>query len=127
MLIFALALTTPTAFSDIHQRDIACVASLAIIADEQRRGVPGPENIPDVRETGKRWAAIVGERVMQETGQPRELVAFAMTEAAKSEQLRSADISNSPAINNARVTECLLLMQTDLLASDPLPKPVRTK
>jgi hypothetical protein len=106
MLIFALALSASTSLTDVHQRDIACVAVMAVIAGEQQRGVTGSDVFPDVRETGKRWMPIVGERVMRETGQPRELVGLAMTESAKAAQART------------QVKECAQRMAEDLVATD---------
>ena len=88
MLIFALALAAPTPLTQTHQRDISCVVEIAVLADGQKRGVAGGA---DVQASGKRWAAVVGERVMLETGQPRELVSFAMIEAAKARAARNAD------------------------------------
>lgn len=127
MFILALAFATPTAFSEIHQRDISCVATFAILADEQRRGLAIDAAIPDVREDGKEWTVIVGERVMQETGQPRELVGVAMTEAAKAEQNRAALEPDPAAFVKRRVATCLPLMRADLLVNQPLPKPVRAQ
>lgn len=127
MFFLALALAAPTAFSEIHQRDISCVATFAILADEQRRGVALDTAIPDVREDGKKWTVIVGERVMQETGQPRELVGVAMTEAAKAEQGRAAQQADPAAFMQGRISACLPLMRADLLANQPLPKPVKAQ
>ncbi len=120
MLILALALAAPTPFTETHQRDIACVVEIAVVADEQKRGVSGGT---DVQANGKRWAGIVGARIVQETGQPRELVAFALNEAAKARQARArGDVS---------VAECARRMTAELATADaadaPLPKPVKAQ
>ena len=60
MFILALALTATGALTETHQRDIACVVEIAVLADNQKRGLSGGL---DVQATGKRWAGIVGERV----------------------------------------------------------------
>jgi hypothetical protein len=129
MLIYALALAAaaPTPLTEAHQRDIGCVAVIGIIAHEQREGKAAAKGFPDVRETGKRWAGIVGQRVMDETGQPREVVAFAMKAAVDAEQ-QQAISANDPQ-NNAteRFKACELRMQADLAASQPLPKPVKAQ
>lgn len=116
MLIFALALAaqTPTPLSDIHQRDIACVAVMALIADDQKRKAEGYDNYPDVQQTGKEWAGIVGERVMEQTGLPQEVVGFAMTEAAKREQDRVATADEPRSVAMNRFLECKPLMDADL-------------
>lgn len=131
MLIFALALAVPTPLTEIHQRDIGCVAALGLVADEQRRGVQGNVDFPDVRETGKRWTAIVGQRIMAETGQPRELVAFAITEAVKAEQDHVLAAPDAGRTLKARLDVCVSLMQAQLAEVDaanlPLPKPVKAQ
>jgi hypothetical protein len=123
MLIFAIALTAPTPLTEIHQRNIACVVEIAIVADEQKRGVPGSGSFPDVAMNGKRWAGLVGSQIVDETGQPREIVAFAMTEAAKARQARVR--------NTAEVAACIGQMNSDLAIADakdaPLPKPVKAQ
>lgn len=118
MLIFALALATPTALTEAHQRDIACVVEIAVLANAQKRGIVAGT---DVQAKGRRWAGIVGDRIMFETGQPRELVAVAMTEVAQARALRAAD--------DAKVVACGKQMNEELAIADaadmPLPKPVK--
>jgi hypothetical protein len=88
MLILALAIAVPVPLTDTHQRDISCVVEIAVLAEAQRRGSASGG---DVQMSGRRWAGIVGDRIMTETGQPRELVAVAMTEAAKARAGRLPD------------------------------------
>jgi hypothetical protein len=119
MLIFALALVAPTALTETHQRDISCVVEIAVLANAQKRGVSGG----DVRASGRRWAGIVGDRITAESGQPRELVAIAMTEAAKARAARADDTANLAA--------CIRQMNGELAIADaataPLPKPVKAQ
>ncbi len=119
MLILALAFATPSALTETHQRDIGCVVEIAVLADGQKRGVAGG---PDVQARGKRWAGIVGERIMAETGQPGELVSFAMIEAAK---------ARAAGETSAEPTACISQMTTELAIADaantPLPKPVKAQ
>lgn len=119
MLIFVFALASPFALTESHQRDIACVVEIAVLADGQKRGLAGGA---DVQASGKRWAGIVGDRIMAETGQPRELVSFAMTEAAKARAARS---------NLSDPSSCISQMNKELAttnaANEPLPKPVRAQ
>jgi hypothetical protein len=120
MLIYALALTAaaPTPLTEAHQRDIGCVAVIGIIAHEQREGKAAAKGFPDVRETGKRWAGIVGQRVMDESGQPREVVAFAMKAAVEAEQVSVSNAMDSSAFAYRRVTECSAIMATQLATVD---------
>jgi hypothetical protein len=120
MLIFALAFAAPSALTETHQRDIACVVEIAVLAEAQKRG---QERGTDIQANGRRWAGIVGDRIMFETGQPRELVAVAMNEAAKSRAARPID--------NEAVTACSRQMKAELAIADaanaPLPRPVKAQ
>ncbi len=124
MIIFAyaLAMLTPSALTETHQADIACVATLATLAERQRLGT-APSDLPDVGPSGKRWAGIVGSRITEQSGQPRELVAVAMSEAAKAEFQQPS--------NPAKINKCALQMSEELATADisdqPLPKPVKSK
>ena len=123
MIFFAIALVAaPSALTDAHQGDIACVAVLATLAEKQRTGT-APADAPDVRQSGKRWAGIVGNRVTTQSGQPRELVAVAMSEAAKAEFQRPSNLE--------RINACAVQMRAELASADsidkPLPKPVTSK
>jgi hypothetical protein len=120
MLILALAAATPTPLSNVHKRDIACVVEVAILAEQQRRG---QWNGPDVQASGKRWTGIVGARIVAESGQPKELVAFAMQEAAKAR-------ADKAMLGSAGLA-CIRQMNAELAVIDaataPLPKPVKAQ
>lgn len=120
MLFLALALAAPTAFTETHQRDIACVVEIAVLANAQKSGIADGN---DVRASGRRWAGIVGDRIMFESGQPRELVGVAMTEAAKARASRATD--------DTAVAACTRQMNSELAIADaagkPLPKPIKAK
>jgi hypothetical protein len=66
--LFAAALSAESA------QDIRCVAVLGIVAYDQRRETTEWADIPPVAKDGERFAGIVGERTMKETGQTREAV-----------------------------------------------------
>ena len=120
MLVLALTLVAPSAFSETHQRDIVCVVEVAVLADSQKRDVAVGG---DVQASGKRWAGLVGSRIVEQSGQPRELVAFAMTEAAKARQTKPSD--------DAGLAICISQMNIELSATDeanaPLPKPIKAQ
>ena len=117
MLIFALTLAAPVPLTETHQRDISSVVEIAVLAEAQKRGAA----TGDVSSNGKRWAGIVGDRITAETGQPRELVAIAMTETAKARASRPDDA--------AALAACTQQMTRELAIADaadaPLPKPVK--
>lgn len=126
MLFFALALaaTEPTPLTDMHQRDIGCVAAIGIIAHEQREGKAAVNDYPDVRETGKRWAGVVGDRVMAQSGQPREVVAFAIQTAVGAEQASAGKASDPAAHVKSRFGECKAIMDAQLAAEARADEPV---
>jgi hypothetical protein len=132
MLIFTLALAVtaaPLPLTQAHQRDIACVAFFGLVANITRNGINGYGPLPDMKTDGPRWAGIVGERVMRETGQPQELVGFAIQEAVVPVNRRTFAMQYpSPAIER-ELALCQPIMKADLEAADaadaPLPKPVK--
>jgi hypothetical protein len=120
-------LVVPVIFTAEQQRDITCVAVLAMASAAQKRGDQMLELPADLPLNGKRWTVMVGQRVMEQTGAPKELVAIAMTEAAKAEQAALQSATDPKALVAERVNGCLPIMQTDLLANAPLPKPQLAK
>lgn len=134
--IFALALAAaspptapaavPSPITDAHMADLGCVALLGLVADMQRRTVPSAAAYPDVRETGKRWAGIVGQRVMDETGQPRELVAMAIRQAVTDWQAEMQRASDAQPLVS-RVDQCHRRMTAELAVNPVLPKPETAK
>ncbi len=121
--IFALMLapSPPIPINDAQMRDIGCVAAIGIIAHEQREGGEALKNYTDVRETGKRWAGIVGARVMEESGQPREVVALAIKKAVEAEQAqvwKLDDPAKASAYVRSRFDECKAVMDAQLGAAD---------
>ena len=73
-------------------------------------------------------AGIVGERVMRDTGLPKEVVGYAISEAVPGAQ-RVFQVQNPDPVIKAREAECLPRMRADFAAADaqdaPLPKPQR--
>ncbi len=126
LLLLAAAPQTglPQPLTPTHMRDIACVAVIGLVARDQREARPQGTRFPDVQVNGKKWAGIVGNRVTEETGQPREIIA-AEIQAAVERELRvtaAPDVTNEMRV--ARVRDCTNLMNAELL-SLPLPKPVK--
>lgn len=115
-LIFALLFLDhgPRPFTESQSRDLECVAVVSIISEEQRRNAPGANDYPDVRETGPRWASIVGDRISGESGQSLDLVRKAIWDAVEKEQASVSNIPNPKAYVDQRMTTCLALMRADL-------------
>jgi hypothetical protein len=72
--MIALAALAAAALSPQSAHDIRCVAVLGIVAYDQRRDATEWADIPSVRADGERFAGIVGERTMKESGRTREAV-----------------------------------------------------
>ncbi len=119
MTPFLLLLTAnpPTPLTEMQMRDIACVATMALAVGERS----------DLAKPAKRWSGIVGQRVMDESGQPRELVAAAMIESANAQ----ARLAEGEEARDQRIAQCQAIMYSELAAIDaasaPLPKPVNSK
>jgi hypothetical protein len=121
----AAPLPQTTNMTEQHLRDLHCVAFFGVSASILRRGTTG-YNLVDVRTDGPRWAGIVGERVMRDTGLPKEVVGFAINEAVPDAQ-RIFQLNNPDPMIQKTQAECLPRMRGDLAAADaqnaPLPKP----
>lgn len=74
--IFALALAAaaPPPLSAEQAARIRCVAVLAIVASEQEKGVAQALALPPLSRRGARFAQVVGEGVVKETGRTQEQV-----------------------------------------------------
>lgn len=124
--IFALALaqassvSLPKPLTDVHKRDLSCVAALAIVASEQERGVTSAFEYPLLEERGRAYAGLVGERVMQETGMTREQVREQILAAVTVQQGKVKDVAEPQQVVEAEMAKCLPLLEQEV---PPKPKP----
>ncbi len=132
MLVFALVLAaaSPAELTEPQKRDIGCVALTGLVAYDQKRKAPGSDHYPDVRDKGRKWAGIVGDRVTAQSGLPAEVVGLAINEAVKAEQAAVGKSADPRAYVDGRMAQCVPLMEADLAAasttptaSDPQPDP----
>lgn len=110
--MIALALLASAVLSPQSTQDIRCVAVLGIVAYDQRREATEWANLSSIGSDGERFAGIVGERTMKETGRTREAV----------KDLILADVvtlQKSKAIPRAEVEACVKRMA--VVAPPPLP------
>ena len=114
--IFALILAPnpPVPINDLQMKDIGCVAVIGIAAHEQRSKQGALSNYPNLGDDGKRWAGIVGDRVMAATGQPREVVALAIQMAVKAEQDKAGAADEPSTGFQERLTKCVGAMNANL-------------
>lgn len=110
LLALAAALPTPA-----QTQDIRCVAALAIVANEQKRGVAWSD-VDDVQDDGADFAALVGEDVMKTTGATREDVRTQMLAAV-------AAIQKAKSLPREEVNACIATMKARLPATPVLALP----
>ena len=103
---FPVAAPAPVALTETHRRDIECVAAFAILANEQKRGVPGSGVYPYVVDRGQTYAGLVGERVMAETGMSREDVRDLIVAAVDAHQREAVESADPESVVEAAVTRC---------------------
>lgn len=107
-----LALAAATVLTPQQATDIRCVAVLGIVSYEQGRD-GGWGDVAPVRADGGRFAGVVGERVMKESGRTRDAV----------KGLILADVAalqKSKNLSPAEVDTCVKRMA---VVAPPLPEP----
>jgi hypothetical protein len=72
-MLALLPLLAATALNVQQAQDVRCVALLAIVANEQARGT-GWSDVDALKDSGARYAGVVGETAMKTTGRTREEV-----------------------------------------------------
>jgi hypothetical protein len=126
IMIFALAIlqteTKPepiasTPLTDIHQRDLSCVASLAIVASEQERNITSALDYPLLSDRGKAYAGLTGQRIMAETGRNREQVRDDIIAALATQQKQAVEAADPNEIVEAHMAKCLPLL--DMIVPPP--------
>ncbi len=98
------------AFTDTHRRDMRCAAIFAIVASEQARGEKSALAYPALGKRGRVYFADVGERVVAETGQPREAVQQEFVAIAASLQENAANRASPEAAVSEYMSKCLPLL-----------------
>lgn len=109
----ALAAAAPPLTAEQKER-VRCVAALAIVANEQERGVGDWNSLPPLKSRGSHFAGVVGESLTGEGGRTREAVRDAiLAEVADFQKSGLNEIPPETAIN------CIALMDR----IDPPPPP----
>ncbi|WP_164115657.1 hypothetical protein [Sphingorhabdus sp. Alg239-R122] len=122
-----LAQASPTApvqqirpLTDIHRRDMRCAAVFAIVASEQGRGVQSALEYPALGKRGKAYFADIGQRIVEQTGQPREAVQQEWVDVAEQLQKEARESNDPTAAVAANMGTCLPLLDA---AVPPPDKP----
>lgn len=110
-LVLAALLPQPAAAATPLNPDqakaVRCVALLAIVASEQRRGSAEALAYVPLAERGGRFAQVTGDRVMADSGRTQEVVRDAILAAVAALQKESANAALPPA---DQVDGCIALM-----------------
>lgn len=117
-LILGLALpafaAAPPPLTAEQKERVRCVAALAIVANEQERGVGDWGNLPPLRSRGSHFAGVVGESLTGEGGRTREAVRDSILAAVA--EFQKSGVNELPA---DVVVSCIALMDR----IDPPPPP----
>ena len=127
--LLMLALSQPAASPPVpldatQQRDLSCVAVLAIIASEQERAVESALDYPLLSERGATYAALVGQRIMDDTGRTKEQVRDDILAAVADQQAMAQNAADPDALVRSEMATCLPLLDA---AVPPKPKPDLTQ
>jgi hypothetical protein len=125
-MVLVLSLFASVALTEVHQREIGCIALLGLLAEDQRRSAIDAD-FPDVTIKGRIYAGIVGPRIVAQSGLPQEVIGQAIIAVAEAARAQSNASLEGKAELRSRVDNCLPLMEAELLANAPLPKPQKSK
>lgn len=115
---------TPQPLDENQRRDLSCVAVLAIVASEQERGIESALDYPLLSERGARYAGLVGERIMADTGRTREQVREEILAAVAAQQAIAKNAADPDEQVSSEMETCLPLLDA---AVPPKPKPDLTQ
>ncbi len=102
------------ALTELHKRDLSCVAAFAIVASEQERNIPSALDYPLLSERGRSYAGIIGQRVMQDTGQTREQIREAILDAVAAQQDKVKNSGDPDAVVQTVMAKCLSLLDAEV-------------
>jgi hypothetical protein len=115
-LAFALA-AAPLALTEPQSRQLRCIALLAIVAGEQDRRTAAALELPPLARQGGRFAQVVGEMLVKDTGRTQEQVRELILQQVAAVQ-KSAGAAAKLPVEEAR--SCIALMNQ---LAPPLPPP----
>lgn len=115
--IALLAAAAPPALTPEQAQRVRCVALLAIVAGEQERRTAAALELPPLARQGPRFAQVVGDAIVSQTGRSQEQVRALVLEQVGAIQ-KSAGAGGALPIAEART--CLSVMNA---AAPPLPPP----
>ncbi len=93
---------------------LRCVAALAIIANEQSRGVGGWEDVQNLAGKGAKFASLVGEGLVKDAGRTREMVRSDLFAAVAALQKQGASSDQPESVLRDLVQPCVAMMEEAL-------------
>jgi hypothetical protein len=112
-LLFASpALASAPNLSKNEREQVHCVAMLAILANDQQRGAPGWEGLPDVSSRGRHFADLVVARVMKDRAMTQDEVRALVVSDVKALQIDSVEGRISPDDAHREASSCITVMDT---------------
>lgn len=112
-------LAAPQPLSPDQKARVKCVAVLAIVANEQQRGVEGWEDTSPLALRGAKFSDRVGEAIVKESKRTREDVRGLVLAEVASLQAEARAAADPTALLRARLGPCMTLLD----AVVPPPKP----
>lgn len=123
LLALPLMAATPAKTGALPKADreqLRCVATLAIVANDQARGAPGWEGFPDVTSRGTHLANRVVDRVVKERGLSQDRVRAIVIEDIRALQEQAIKAKDPQVMADGLVRQCIALMdQIDPLGPEP--------
>ncbi len=98
------------ALSADQQGELRCVAALAIVANDQQRGAPGWEGLPDLTDSGARFADIVRRRIATTGGVSDTKITSAVRKQISALQAEAIKSDNPQELTQTIVEPCLAMM-----------------
>lgn len=96
---------------------IGCIATLGLVAYDQRRGDGAAQRFPDITERGKIYAGLLGDRIVFDSGQPKEVIALAIRQSVAGQQEKAINAGSDAqriAFIDGLMAKCLPLLDAEV-------------
>ena len=104
--------------TDIHRRDMRCATVFAIVAQGQDEGLPSALEYPAMEKRGKEYFTQLGQRIVEETGQPREAVRQEFIAVAQNIQQEAQESGDPDGVSAKYMGQCLPLLDAAIPQGD---------
>lgn len=94
-------------FTKDEMQDLRCVAALALVAFDQKRGAPGWEGFPDLTVRGAHFADVVRARLASDSGQDDEAIKSAVHQHIAHLQEEAVKAEDPQTLTQGIVRDCM--------------------